>query len=181
MKKLLLTFSTYVAGLGLFITLTNSAAAFHEDSSKTIEHQKMDVYIESTELQETNNITPFWNDPGAGGGIGINYIYLDKHIKTQGYLTNSQLRDYVKQVKNRATGVSIMSETVSWLSLNPGIAMSIGGIGLGSLFANFDQVSEHASQGYGMGWVHMYADGPNTLSIIPRRDFSKSLILYKTR
>lgn len=70
---------------------------------------------------------------------------------------------------NNSTDHSIMGG----LFFSPAVLMQFAG---GA--ANFDIVKEQAFAGKGMGWAHMYADGPNTLSIIPRRDFSSLTIKY---
>lgn len=100
------------------------------------------------------------------------------YIKQQGYLTNQQLRDYVKYVDKQVN-------TLGWVTLATGFLGAYGVAIPQTIFmqfaggaANFDLIKEKAYGGYGMGWVHMYAAGPNTLSIIPRRDFSKSRIVY---
>lgn len=106
-------------------------------------------------------------------------IQTGYYIKEQGYLTNSELRSYVKYIDKQTNilGWNFLITgfiTASGVAIAPAILMQFAG---GA--ANFELVKEAAYAGKGMGWAHMYADGPNTLSIIPRRDFSTLTIKYQ--
>lgn len=106
-------------------------------------------------------------------------IQTGYYIKQQGYMTNKELRDYVAYVDNQSKilGWTVLISgflTGSGVTIAPAVLMQFAG---GA--ANFDIVKEQAYAGKGMGWTHMYADGPNTLSIIPRRDFSSLNIIYQ--
>ena len=185
MSKLFKILGTTAIITSLLITSVNSASAAYENedkSQKADSHESLNLENSSTLILK-NEITTqsSYSDPSLSdtdGGGSVEVIYVDYYIKKQGYLTNAQLKDYVKQVKNRAAGVSIISVTTSWLAANPIIGGVLGGVGIASIFANFDSISDKAAQGYGMGWAHLYAAGDNTLSVIPVRDFSKKKIIY---
>lgn len=170
MKKILLS---------LFVMLLVSSSVFGFTGSADV------AKAESSSVKQTNItsgnegtslITPFANEQGGGGEV--KFIYVDKYIKNQGYLNNTQLKDYVKYVKSRVNGMTVLTATLGWLTLNSAIGSTMGTISAGSIFANFDDISNKAAQGYGMGWVNMYSTGTQSLTIIPRRDFSKIKTLY---
>ncbi|KGA84116.1 MULTISPECIES: hypothetical protein [Lysinibacillus] len=126
-----------------------------------------------TYIHDNNGLQSFSVQPRATMTIQTGY-----YIKEQGYLTNKQLRDYVEYVDKQSNtlGWTFLITgfiTLSKIAIAPAILMQFAG---GA--ANFDIVKEQAYAGKGMGWAHMYADGPNTLSIIPRRDFSTLTIKY---
>ncbi|MEK4394094.1 hypothetical protein MHH94_08645 [Mammaliicoccus sp. FSL K6-3158] len=110
---------------------------------------------------------------------GTKTIKTGKYVKKQGYMTNAQLRKYVKYVDKQ-------KGRMGWASLVIGVGPLFTGVPQGILMQylgnknNFEIVKKKAYAGYGMGWAHLSATGKkNSLSVIPRRDFSKTKIVYK--
>ena len=128
-------------------------------------------------IHSNNNLKALSNNDLKALSSGI-IIRTGYDIKNQGYMTNKQLLDYVEYVDKQAKtlGWTILISgflTKSAITIAPAVLMQFAG---GE--ANFDIVKKQAYAGYGMGWAHMYANGNNTLSVIPRRDFSNQHILY---
>ncbi|QCR32516.1 hypothetical protein [Lysinibacillus sp. SGAir0095] len=181
MKKLLLSSVATLLVTSSAIGFANSAdAAAPTPDSNSFKKNLGEVQqtpLISSESENIISITPFANDQGGGGEV--KFIYVDKYIKAQGYMNNTQLKSYVQHVKNRNNGMTVLAATMGWLSLNPIIGGTISTASVvASIFTNFDDISNKAAQGYGMGWVEMYSTGTQSLTIIPRRDFSKVKTLY---
>ncbi len=107
-------------------------------------------------------------------------IHTGHYIKRQGYMTNKELKAYVKYVDANVGRLGWANTISGATSLNWAIATGTAVITqfIGNK-ANFDVVKNKAAQGYGMGWCHSYSTGKVSLSVIPRRDFSKSKIVYQ--
>lgn len=135
---------------------------------ENIEFLPMETYT-----QDENGITTY------AARQATKTIKTGKYVKQQGYMTNAQLRKYVKYVDKQKS-------RLSWASMVTGFAPFFSGVPQGVLMQflgnanNFEIVKKKAYAGYGMGWAHLSATGKkNSLSVIPRRDFSKTKIVYK--
>lgn len=180
LKKPFFLSSALVLSLSPFTsTFTAQAAENNNDLTNEIpltenfSQEENSTYLPLETYIHDNNLQSFSAQSRATMTIQTGY-----YIKEQGYLTNKQLRDYVKYVDEQTNLLGWNFLISGFLTLNPvaiapAVLMQFAG---GA--ANFDIVKEQAFAGKGMGWAHMYADGPNTLSIIPRRDFSSHKIIY---
>ena len=162
-----------------------ASEAFAEGNQVDIQNTQEDSTLPGFENVEFLPMETYTHDDEENGFSfyaakkGTKTIKTGKYVKKQGYMTNAQLRKYVKYVDKQKS-------RLGWASMVTGFAPFFTGVPQGILVQylgnknNFEIVKKKAYAGYGMGWAHLSATGKkNSLSVIPRRDFSKTKIVYK--
>lgn len=175
--------------IGLSLVLTTSiltpyaSEAFAVDNQLNSENTRSNSTLPGFENIEFLPMETYTHDENGittyAAGQATKTIKTGKYVKKQGYMTNAQLRKYVKYVDKQKS-------RLGWASMVTGFAPFFTGVPQGVLVQylgnknNFEIVKKKAYAGYGMGWAHLSATGKkNSLSVIPRRDFSKTKIVYK--
>lgn len=170
LKKLsVITLSSSIMLTGISSTYSEKA---HAETTPNEDENVTFLLMEEFTLPDD----PALNDTEEAASTRI--IHTGKYIKKQGYMTNAQLRKYVKYVDARKDQMGIATMVVGFAPYFAGVPQTILMQFLGSN-SSFEIVKKKAYAGYGMGWCHMYSTGTKSLTVIPRRDFSKAKIVYK--
>lgn len=111
----------------------------------------------------------------------IKIIHTGMYIKTQGYMTNAQLKKYVKTAKKKSNYVESLDyfgSLVAPLNWPTKAAMGYATLLIGQNKSGLDILQTKADQGYGMGYA-LGAPSKYSYTSKPFRTFSKQKVVYR--